>query len=508
VNQSPYSSAALKRASWHFLSGKVITAVFTFGILLWLVRLLPVGQYGAYVTLVAMLEVAWAIAALGLPWVAARYVPEFLLRGSSRQTAAFIGRLVALNAIGLAAACLLAYLLLDAYLAWAGLSAFRVQATLYLVAVLFIEGISRTLRDVILGPLLQQGIARSSLVAKQVSFIALLGAVVFSTHADQMHVAVIDVLASLLGGGVAAIGVRRYLASRGNETAASAWNPPPLGDMWRTASTMYVSHLISLLSGAQVLLQILVRFAGPDVAATFGFLRNLYEQLARYLPATLLFGLIRPKLVATYVESGSVADLAAKTNFVGKLSLVVLMPAVALVAVSGDALVDILSGGRFEGAGGLLFMFTLALVPFSQRQLLETVAVSSGRGQLCLYASLGSGAGLIVTVVLLALDAGVWAAVLGFLTAQWVFNVLLSAGLAYLTGYRPDLAGILRIFVPALCAAFAASLVDGGGVRGQLVLQALVVAATFVLVTTFARPFSPREVRTLRAYLRRSESRS
>ncbi|MGQ9686347.1 MAG: hypothetical protein ACUVT2_08595, partial [Thiobacillaceae bacterium] len=72
----PYSAAALRRGTWHFLSGKVVSGLLTFTILLALVRLLPVAEYGAYVGLIAAAELVYALGGLGLPWAAARFVPE------------------------------------------------------------------------------------------------------------------------------------------------------------------------------------------------------------------------------------------------------------------------------------------------------------------------------------------------------------------------------------------------------------------------------------------------
>jgi O-antigen/teichoic acid export membrane protein len=71
----PYSSAELRRSTWHFLSGKMVSGLLTIAILLWLVRLLPVAEYGAYVSLIAAAELGFALGDMGLTWAAARFMP-------------------------------------------------------------------------------------------------------------------------------------------------------------------------------------------------------------------------------------------------------------------------------------------------------------------------------------------------------------------------------------------------------------------------------------------------
>ena len=95
MSASPYSRHALKRSAAHFLIGKAISALFTLIILFWLVRLLTVEEYGAYVTLIAGMEFSLAIASFGLPWVAARYLPEFRLHASGEILAHFVWKITA-----------------------------------------------------------------------------------------------------------------------------------------------------------------------------------------------------------------------------------------------------------------------------------------------------------------------------------------------------------------------------------------------------------------------------
>ena len=61
-----------------------------------------------------------------------------------------------------------------------------------------------------------------------------------------------------------------------------------------------ISHLLALGSGLEVLLLLVTRMLGPEIAGAFGFAKTIAEQVRRYLPADLFASLIRPKLVADF----------------------------------------------------------------------------------------------------------------------------------------------------------------------------------------------------------------
>ena len=103
---SPYSAAALKRSAVHALAGKGISALLTFSILLLVVRLLPVAQYGAYVSLVAALEAALAVSSIGLPWMTARYLPEYSLHADGAVLHGSVVRVMSCFAASIAAVAL------------------------------------------------------------------------------------------------------------------------------------------------------------------------------------------------------------------------------------------------------------------------------------------------------------------------------------------------------------------------------------------------------------------
>ncbi|MBU4525011.1 MAG: hypothetical protein KUA37_18125 [Desulfomicrobium sp.] len=449
MTRDVYSNYAIRRAAWQFLSGKAASALLTFIILLYLVRMLSVFDYGAYVVFIAGTEIGIALAGLGLPWLGARYIPEYRLRASGSDLGRLCLQLMLCQALALIALVAIVAFAMDIYLSWADLLAHR-RASWFALALLLTEGLGRFVREGLMAPLILQGQARVSLVLRQSLFLTTIVAFSFAGSTELIWVLAAEVGASLAGYLVSVISFVWHLRSLRGQVGESGWQEPRVTNQWRIALRMYVAQLISLTYSPQVLINIVQRALGAESAAVFGFLRTLYEQVARYLPATLLFTVIRPKLMAIHLQGG-VSGLTRQVNLVGKVSLFVLMPIVMIVALGGDGMVSLLSGGKFMGEGLLLLGLLIALVPCSQRQLLETVAVVTGRAGLCTFASVFGLLALPFMIYLLDQGFGLWAPVLAILFGQITLNATMLLGLKQI-GYQADWRGATKLAASAIFA--------------------------------------------------------
>lgn len=508
MNNSPYSGKPLHRNSRTFLIGKTFSALLTFSILLWLVRLLPVDEYGAYVTMIAGTELGFAIAGIGLPWLAARYVPEFRLHASGTALRRFCHQLLFWQALALLVFNLLLFAFVDVYLDWVDLARFRMSALIYLGVLLF-DGMGGFLREALLEPLMLQVQARSSMIARQLCFVSLIAVLDFNNLGALYQVAWSELAASILGMILALIGLWRHLNMLRAQVEQPNWSEPDISKQWHIAIRMYLAYLFTLTYSSQVLINIILHVEGGTAAALFGFLRNLRDQIGRYLPATLLFSLIRPKLIASYVSSGGITELNRNANLVGKLSLFVLMPLLAISALEGDRIIALLSGGRFADSGWFLLGFVLVLVPSSQRQLLESVAVATGHASLCTKAAVYGVAMLPLMWVLLDLGLGLWSAIIVTFLGQWLFNILVITGISKRTGYLIDNLGLLKLLLSAL-SAYAASIwlsmmipAFWGGQWPPLILQFIFTLLLYLFFAWCLKPFTTDERDRINALVKR-----
>lgn len=478
MNTEVYSVPALKRAVWQFLTGKALSAALTFIILLWLVRLLPLAEYGAYVVLIAGTELGFALAGLGLPWLAARYLPDYRLHADGKTLSNFCGRLILWQMLAFVVLAIGIAGLMGAYLNWAGLSAHRTAAW-FALALLVVEGMARFLREGLMVQLMLHRELRLSMVLRQLAFLSAIAALAFSGQPELTWIVVAEAGAAILGLVVAGIAMTRHLREHREKDAEPGWQEPGLGEQWLVALRMHAALLVTFTYGPQVFLNLVQRALGAEAAALFGFIRVLSEQVARYLPALLLFAVLRPKLMASHLHGGMTA-ISWQVNLVGKLSLFVLLPIIVLVALVGDTLVAMLSGGKFTEGGAYLLGLLLALVPLSQRQLIETVAVADGRAGLC---TLGAFVGLLalpLMLVLLDMGFGLWAPVLAILFGQFSFNITVLTGL-YRYGYQADWQGAAKLGASAFLAWLVAKWVLMIGSNVVLLVAACLLGAVIFL---------------------------
>lgn len=493
MTSSPYSAPAVKKSAWHFLVGKALTATLTFTILLAVVRLLPIVEYGVYVTVVAGVEFAIALVTSGLSWIAHRYIPEFRLCASGVQTRRFIHRLLGLTTGILIVIALVLFLGLDGWLGWTRLNSFGGIVRIALLW-LVVEGTWRFIRDAVLGPLLLQGLAQIGMVLRSGAMLVFLIGRAWSGSLALPELLWAEVLVSAGAMVVVLWGLWPKLKSLPTGPGAAAWNEPGIPAMARTGRHMFAASLLALLYSPQAFLLIVQRLLGTEMAAIFGFLRSLYDQISRYLPATLLFAVIRPKLVASYVAGQAAREVNTNANIAGKLSLFVLMPLVAFAVVAGQDVVSLLSGLKFASTGYLFAGLTLALIPLSQQQLLETLAVVTGNSVLCVRAAI---IGLLMPGILyglLHLGIGLWAPVVALALGNFLYNGAIVAGLVGRVDYRGDPAGFGKLLVAAVAACAGAALVPVTTIVAlDVVLEGIVTIAVFLLAAWVIKPFGELE---------------
>lgn len=432
-----YSMGELRHNAVHFLIGKVGSALLTFLVFVLLAHSLKVDGYGAYATLLAVVELGIALSTLGLDWATSRHLPEYRLYATPQQLHVFL-RMVSLPRV-IALLILASSVLLAQHLVarWFHLETYLFALNLY-CGVLFIEGVARIIRDSILGELMQQKLAQASLVLRN---LLLLLSIVWlkvavwpdvSLNYVRLHdVAVAEFFSALAGLTLVAYSLWHHLRRLPHrEKTQSDWKPVDKKTIWRTASHMYLSYLLTLSYGAQVFTFIVNTWLGLQAAAVFGFARNLSDLLRKYLPSEMFMALIRPKFVASFAASGGdVTVLRANALLVWKISLFVLAPGILFFAAYGEEFVNLVSNGKFTEHSLLVFGMLLTLIPASQRRILEMVATILHHPDLCSRASAMGLIMLPLAFLLLSMGFGLWGIVLTLFLGETLFNTMLITSL-------------------------------------------------------------------------------
>lgn len=492
MSDNPYSGSAIKRGAGHFIVGKGLSALLTFILLLWLVRLLSVTEYAAYITLLAALDVTLIFANVGLPWMDARYLPEFRLHASKAMLSRFVAQLIQYQLGVLLLLAVSGWGCLDWILVKLEMAAYVQAAQLY-IFILVVDGIGRRLRESILTNLLLQKLIQINQTIRSVVFLGGLVVLYYLGEINLTYVVAAELVASTVSLLHALIGLWWHL--KGIDTREKPdWKIPKWSVMWRMALNMYFSEIITQVYGVQVFTLVIRYTLGEEPTAVFGFLRNLYGQTRNYLPATLLFGLIRPKLVASYVGDGGIAELTRNANMVGKISLFILMPLLVFSWLAGEELVALLSGGKFLHTGYYFPGFLSSLILLSQRQILETVAMVTGNSHLCNYGGLLGIVTLPMAYLLIEWGFQLWAPIIALWVGSILYCSIIVRGIERKTAYHADLSGYYKMLLAALLAYLASQMMI---VTGQswiwIILLAIVACCTFLLTAAIIKPFSDAE---------------
>ncbi|ODU51043.1 MAG: hypothetical protein ABS92_01105 [Thiobacillus sp. SCN 63-374] len=435
--QAAYSIGELRHNAIHFLVGKVGSALLTFLVFVLLAHSLRLDGYGAYATLLAMVELGIALSTLGLDWATARYLPEYRLYASRKQFLRFLTLVSVPRVVALVLLAGLALGMQQFFAQWFSLGDYLFALKLY-SGVLVFEGAARIIRDSILGELMQQRLAQRTLIIRNMlMLISIIWMKLFLwPHASADHIRLLDVaVAELLSALAGLVLLVYYLFRHLNRlpvtaNAPAGWAPVDGKQIWRTAKHMYASYLLTLSYGAQVFTFIVNSWLGLQAAAVFGFMRNLTDFLRKYLPSEMFMTLIRPKFVAAFTASnGDVGALRRNALLAWKISLFVLAPGILFLAAYGREFVQLTSNGKFTDYSLLVFSMLLTLIPASQRRILEMVATIMHHPELCSRASAAGLVMLPLAFMLLSAGFGLWGIVFTLILGETLFNTVLIVSL-------------------------------------------------------------------------------
>lgn len=372
MSDSGYGGGRFKAALLHYALGRGVNALASVALFVLLARALAVPDYGAYVTLWALLELLLALGNLGSEWVTATEVPRLrqaqawgLLRrllaavlGTQLLCFGLLGLLLALAGAPLAA--LLGYEALPAAVwPWLGLH-------------LLAEGLGRSLRDQILSSLLLQWLAQAVQLLRN---LLVLGGVAWWMRAGSVQLVELVRLETLASGFsmlIALANLGWQLRHRG-EPVQTVVAPDP-AQLRRMAWNAWLGTLGQLLTGPQLLLLLAARFLSVELTALLGFARNLAEQLRRFMPIEFGFAILRTYLVAAHAQQPSSRLLVQRSQIAWKLNTLVLLPVWLLALLWGGELAVLVGGAKFASAGPLLAAWASWVLIWSHHRLSDTWA--------------------------------------------------------------------------------------------------------------------------------------
>jgi len=499
-----YSTARFRRGVTHFLAGKGLSALLGLAIFTLTVRLMPIAEYGHYVTLIAAVELALVFNTIGLDWVALRYLPEYRIHASGRVLARFIGGISLLR---------LSTLLITAVSGGIVILFFDVPAAWWIYIVfMIVDGLGRFLRDVFLETLLLQARSQISLLVRSVVVSGALATVAFSsgtlTIAQMGYIELFASLASLLSSGVMLMNYLNgpHSFARGNP----AWKAPSRAQMKETALHNYTAVFMSQAYSPQSLILIAGWLVGIGGAAALGFALRLSDLAKRYLPGTLFISLIRPTLIAFFAKERDFKQLNQQAALVYKISVFSLFPVLIIFALFGHELISLLVKDKYQDTYWLIFGLLIVLISRCHRDALGIVVNSVERMRLWTYASAATLLLFPIGLFLAWRGMGSLGLVIGIMIEEMVSNLLVVIGLRRAGfSYQVDYMAIAKM-VSAAAVAYAsryfATYFETGlqwiGSTSAITIGAISSTAIFLFICYFLKPFRHHERQSINRFIK------
>lgn len=496
----PYSASRIKRGAAYLLVGKAITSFAGIGTFVLLIRGLSVEEFAAYSILFALVEIVDALTGVGLGQILARYVPELYVQGRIRP----LQRLVTL-ALGVRVAVLGSFLALIYFLApfiapAIGLEAWQWALQAYLLVVLL--RIAETTLFGVLESMLNQAVAQLGFSVVTALRFALLAIFTIAGTLDLETVILIELGTDAIGllvmaGGLAWTLPRQSVADGG----ASAWLRGNLGRMLAFGLQGYMQHLLILPYGGATNRLLVGGMLASNHVALFGFAQSVADLMERYLPVSLLAGVIRPVLTARYVRDGRFDDLRFIANVLFKINAFFICAAAVVILSGGAQLLSFVSAGKYADGTGLLVLMCALVLAFSMRHMLDHVSHAVERNGPLIWANAVITFSIVPGIALLP-TLGVYALPLANLVGTVIGCTVLTWRLAR-DGfvYRYDVRGLVALLAASGLAGLIGEVCRLSGL--PWFANSLIASLGFLVTVVLLRTFSIRERSAVMTLVRR-----
>jgi len=483
-----YSAHRFRKALWQFVGGRLGQLAARAVLVLALVRILPIADYGAYMLIIGTAELLLQVGSFGILPLAQRYLPQMLTTLPIRQLYRFVSFLVIAQLVVLTViAALLGHywhLLGPVF----GLSQQQIERT-SLAAWLFLVIPAFRFSAELLEAMLAQGqTARAVMVFVRAAAIVVL--VMVKPHIGLTDVLVVDLVSTSACVVLSWSSIRQTMASLHSPSATGTL---PVKEMFTFAWHMALVGPMSGTASPGAIRLALANGLGVAQSGLFAFLQSLERLVSRYLPATLVRNLIRPILISRAIGQGSTDLLKAGTGLLLKSNMLTVVGGLIVIAVCGDQIVFIMSGHKFRGAGLTLLLLYVNMIATSQRGVQEMVMQITGHTRALWITTVVSPIALFMVWLFsrYGLNVAVLIVTMGSMTANWLASWVLQSRTDW---FRVDWRGMAAIFLAGLPAG---ALGKGLALWIHPLVAGAITPLFFVVFLRITRPFKQSEIRPL-----------
>ncbi len=500
-----YSRERVRKSLIHYLFGRGVASLASFASAILLIRAFSITTYAAYTALSGLFYFITILSNGGIERVISRFLPEYRQNGAERTIRVCIRWFIFVR-MGV----LLCLLIPLNFWADSVFSYLSIAEAVNIMVPFCFYSLSKSVAEqygLVLQALLYQ---REATIGNLIEFITRLAAIVACmVYTNELP------LGDVYWIFTAACGLRILyslikLSKFVGKVNAKEERQSPLR-LIRMGWDNYLTLLLGLpfMDGTTKLLA--ASFLTHFQTAVLGFSYTLSDVMMRYLPATLLLGLIEPVFVARYIENKNFENLNQMASIVLKINLFILAPITAWMAFEGAPVIGLISGDKYTTAILPITGLMIVMMINSHQLVLRLIAnaveksrilVSSNCSVLLLFPIY---LGLIFNLGLNGLISGIL-----FLAAFRNFYTLSTLRrLGY--RYRVDWRRMTRIILASVGSVLIASCFNIVVYRFNLgineLLSSLAIAfltgILYLIILYFCKAFSPAERDLLNRFIGR-----
>jgi O-antigen/teichoic acid export membrane protein len=485
MKSGAYSVHRFRKALLQFVGGRLAQAAARAVLVLALVRILPIEDYGAYMLITGTAELLLQVGSFGILPLMQRYLPQMVTTLPLKRLYRFVGFLVAVQTMALSLIAFALWTYWDALAPTFGMDPAQTASTRFAAWLFLIVPAFRFSTELLESMLAQGQMMRALMVFARAAAIIVL--MLVKDEVVLTDVLLVDVISTACCVLIGWFSVHHMLTTLHRPDASGTL---PVREMVRFTWHMALVGPMSATASPGAVRLVLANSLGLAETGLFSFLQSLERLVRRYLPATLLRNLIRPMLISRYLGQGKSELMKAGTGLLLKSNMITVIGGLVVIAVCGDQIVSVLSGHKFQGAGLTLLLLYLNMVATSQRGVQEMVMQITGHTkQLWITSAVYP---LALLLIWLVAGHGLNAAVLIITAGSIMANSLAAGVLQHQTDwFRVDWRGMTVMLMAGLAASGLGILLIGW--IGPFAAGAV----TFVLFIAFlrlGRPFNTGEI--------------
>jgi O-antigen/teichoic acid export membrane protein len=359
TTSSHYSLANTRKAICHFVLGRGASALAGVAGVVLLARHMHRVDYAGYIAVTSLLMLMAMVSSLGLERATARFVPEGLEHRHAKELFSFVGKLACLRfAIALLAVCILVLawpLIISLFSEHTTLPAMPWSVPVFLVATTVFAFFSGILQSLLEQKLLTRFILTQS-GGRLLIIVGLLSNDAFITLDQSLWVMAVPELVVAVAIAVVTLSILRKRSTPAMHLHGQ-W--PDWREVWHISIHTYSFNMLAMLPQGYFMRLLVAAILPAYVTAAYGFFSTLVDRIRIYLPIQFMYSLIEPVLIANYLHNKDTRALTLKLHAIYKANVIVLLPAIIVIAIMGEPIISFLMKSRY---GEYSWMLVLLLV--------------------------------------------------------------------------------------------------------------------------------------------------